>query len=309
MSRLRSQKLQRVENLTMQRLVLTLVVGISLINAIPCIKWRETKNCDPNGLRNPANDASCSTVIKGKRSGYCECTDRKRAHPVDCDHHEFTCDVACEKDESANLKVPSDYRHVTCGSSIRLVHEMSRYNLHSHEINYGSGSGQQSVTAHGSSDDPNSLWLVKEGDDETPCVLGQPIKCGAQIRLEHISTRRNLHSHAYRSPLTSNAEVSGYGVAGEGDSGDTWIVECEEAQQCDAANKCEDDALWKRYEMIKLRHLESKKYLLTSPKSRFNENNCPHCPINGQQEIAASSAVDEMIFWFAGSGVYISSSL
>ena len=37
---------------------------------------------------------------------------------------------------------------VTCGSAIKLVHEETNYELHSHDINYGSGSRQQSVTAH-----------------------------------------------------------------------------------------------------------------------------------------------------------------
>ncbi len=35
---------------------------------------------------------------------------------------------------------------VTFGSLIKLVHEGSKAKLHSHEIAYGSGSGQQSVT-------------------------------------------------------------------------------------------------------------------------------------------------------------------
>lgn len=35
--------------------------------------------------------------------------------------------------------------------------------LHSHEIKFGFGSKQQSVTAFDRSDDSNSLWLIKEG--------------------------------------------------------------------------------------------------------------------------------------------------
>jgi dolichyl-phosphate-mannose--protein O-mannosyl transferase len=60
------------------------------------------------------------------------------------------------------LHYPSGAEYVTCGSTIKLVHEVSRFRLHSHEVNYGTGSGQQSVTAHGSRDDYNSYWLVNK---------------------------------------------------------------------------------------------------------------------------------------------------
>ena len=49
---------------------------------------------------------------------------------------------------------------VTCGSVIKLRHESTGYHLHSHTIKWGGGSGQQSVTAHGSEDDQGSMWLV-----------------------------------------------------------------------------------------------------------------------------------------------------
>jgi dolichyl-phosphate-mannose--protein O-mannosyl transferase len=48
---------------------------------------------------------------------------------------------------------------VTCGSVIKLMHERSKYRLHSHEVAYGSGSGQQSVTAFPTGDDSNSYWV------------------------------------------------------------------------------------------------------------------------------------------------------
>lgn len=49
---------------------------------------------------------------------------------------------------------------VTCGSVIKVRHEASGYHLHSHSIKWGGGSGQQSVTAHGSEDDQGSMWIV-----------------------------------------------------------------------------------------------------------------------------------------------------
>lgn len=50
----------------------------------------------------------------------------------------------------------------------------SGFRLHSHEVKYGSGSGQQSVTAYPEGDDPNSYWLV-QGADMTECPQGE---CG-----------------------------------------------------------------------------------------------------------------------------------
>lgn len=46
-----------------------------------------------------------------------------------------------------------------------------------------------------------------------------PIKCGQTIRLQHLSTGRNLHSHTFVSPLSRNLEVSAFGERGEGDEG------------------------------------------------------------------------------------------
>ena len=50
---------------------------------------------------------------------------------------------------------------MTCGSAIKLQHVGTGFRVHSHDIKWGSGSQQQSVTAMNSMDDPNSLWVVK----------------------------------------------------------------------------------------------------------------------------------------------------
>lgn len=50
---------------------------------------------------------------------------------------------------------------VTCGSSIKLKHVSNpKFRLHSHQVSYSRGSGQQSVTAFPSSDDGQSYWIV-----------------------------------------------------------------------------------------------------------------------------------------------------
>ncbi|PRD23959.1 UNVERIFIED_CONTAM: Sdf2l1 [Trichonephila clavipes] len=111
------------------------------------------------------------------------------------------------------------YSYVTCGSVIKLLNNHSKVRLHSHEVKYGSGSGQQSVTAVEDHDDVNSHWVIK-GKGGKMCKRGEPISCGTVIRLEHLATKKNLHSHHFSSPLSSNQEVSAFGEDGEGDTGE-----------------------------------------------------------------------------------------
>ena len=55
-------------------------------------------------------------------------------------------------------------------------------------------------------------------------IYRQPIECGQTIRLTHVSTNRNLHSHHFQSPLSHNLEVSAYGDNGEGDEGKYFYI-------------------------------------------------------------------------------------
>lgn len=48
---------------------------------------------------------------------------------------------------------------VTYGSVLKLMHEKTRFRLHSHDVPYGSGSGQQSVTGFPGVDDSNGYWV------------------------------------------------------------------------------------------------------------------------------------------------------
>ena len=73
-------------------------------------------------------------------------------------------------------KVPSlitdfQYEYVTCGSVLKLYNTLSAVRLHSHDVKYGSGSGQQSVTGVDSSDDHNSYWQVR-GKMGKDCIRG-----------------------------------------------------------------------------------------------------------------------------------------
>ncbi|RVW36915.1 Stromal cell-derived factor 2-like protein [Vitis vinifera] len=76
-----------------------------------------------------------------------------------------------------------------------------------HDVPYGSGSGQQSVTAFPNVDDSNSYWIVRPllGSSSKQ---GDSIKSGTIIRLQHMRTRKWLHSHLHASPISGNLEVS-----------------------------------------------------------------------------------------------------
>jgi hypothetical protein len=113
---------------------------------------------------------------------------------------------------------------------IKMRHHLTTNTLHSHARNYGhpGTSGQQQVTAFAGSDD-NDLWRVK-GPDGQPATFkeGEPVQHGDTIRLEHVLTGRNLHSHGgFPSPVTGQQEVTCYGNNGIGDANDNWRIEIE----------------------------------------------------------------------------------
>jgi len=62
-------------------------------------------------------------------------------------------------------------QHVTCGSVLKLMNTDYNVRLHSHDIKYGSGSGQQSVTGTDLKEDGNSYWLVK-AESKKQCTRG-----------------------------------------------------------------------------------------------------------------------------------------
>ena len=148
---------------------------------------------------------------------------------------------------------------------MRIRNERTGFFLHSSELNYGSGSGQQIVDAFDGDHDYNSLWQIKEheADEVVPCRTGTRIACGSSIRLEHMNTQRNLHSHAaFQSPVTGRQEVSAFGNRGDGDRGDNWIIECSS-----------DDVGGFIYGKTKfyLKHKDTGKYLYTDQQSKYTQ--------------------------------------
>lgn len=171
---------------------------------------------------------------------------------------------------------------VTCGSVLKLVNKSYAVRLHSHEVTYGSGSGQQSITGFRGETDSNSYWWLKGTD----CNRGDSVKCGSEIILTHINTMKNLHSHNFRAPLSKNQEVSAFGDDGAGDEMDIWIVTCPYQT-------------WRRDGSVKLKHKGTQKYLSVSGQ-QYNR------PISGQMEVVGQSQSGGATDWKAVEGVYVS---
>lgn len=118
-------------------------------------------------------------------------------------------------------------RQLAYGAAITLKnHRTGGGYLHSHWHIYpeGIGARQQQITTYSHKDD-NNLWLVKKFDTEDIPKEPVLVKHGDLIRLEHVVTRRNLHSHKEIAPVSKkHYQVTGYGENGTGDANDVWKV-------------------------------------------------------------------------------------
>lgn len=187
----------------------------------------------------------------------------------------------------ANAAEAKGIQYVTCGSTLKLMNLEYKVRLHSHDIKYGSGSGQQAVTGTSSKEDGNSYWLIKAGTKKQ-CTRGEPVKCGDVIRLEHIATKKNLHSHLVSSPLSGKQEISAYGDSqGEGDTGDNWLLEC-------------NTEFWDRNDPVTLKHVDTHTYLGVSGRVYGT-------PIPGQAEVIGEYSSDSLphVQWVTAEGVFI----
>ena len=82
---------------------------------------------------------------------------------------------------------------MTCGSVVKLQHASTGVNLHSHEISYGSGSGQQSVTGYTGGDDANDYWAVRGTE---VCNLATSVPVSSSCILPDNSLRNSGSHHA-----------------------------------------------------------------------------------------------------------------
>ncbi|CAH9092073.1 unnamed protein product [Cuscuta epithymum] len=175
---------------------------------------------------------------------------------------------------------------ITYGSTIKLMHEKTKVRLHSHDVPYGSGSGQQSVTGFPSVDDANSYWVVKP-DPDSSAKQGDAIKTGSIIRLQHMRTRRWLHSHLHASPISGNMEVSCYGDDNKSDTGDFWRLEIEGSGKT-----------WRQDQKVRFHHVDTGGYL--------HSHNKKYTRIaGGQQEVCGVKEKKPDNIWLALEGVYL----
>ncbi|XP_065009836.1 stromal cell-derived factor 2-like protein [Musa acuminata AAA Group] len=180
----------------------------------------------------------------------------------------------------------ADVVEITYGSVIKLMHEKTKYRLHSHDVPYGSGSGQQSVTGSPDVDDSNSYWIVRPQPDSS-ARQGDIIETGAIIRLQHMKTRRWLHSHLHASPLSGNLEVSCYGGDDRSDTGDFWRLEIEGSGKT-----------WRKDQRVRLQHVDTGGYLHSHDK-KYNRI------AGGQQEVCGVRDKRADNIWLAAEGVYL----
>mmetsp|Transcript_14679 Transcript_14679/g.40569 ORF Transcript_14679/g.40569 Transcript_14679/m.40569 type:complete len:222 (-) Transcript_14679:1468-2133(-) len=197
---------------------------------------------------------------------------------------------------------------VTCGSAVKMTHVESgmkkhdSYFLNSEAKSLGGGSGQQIVTAVSNPTTTNALWLIRAPNSDRSDVAsacqdgpGTPIRCGSSIRLTHLNTMRNLHSHGQRSPLSRQQEVTAYGEGdGRGDAGDDWMVVC-------------DGEHWQREKHVQFQHVDTGKYLGASSTVQFTQQNCGRqCPIMNHLEIFGRGQKDGFSKFVVEMGVHLS---
>lgn len=102
---------------------------------------------------------------------------------------------------------------------------------------------------------------------------GAPVPHLGLLRLEHVATKRNLHSHEIASAVTGQQEVSAFGENGEGDANCNWRVHYEDAGG-----------------LMRLEHE------LTGHRLHSHELNYPDWGFE-QQEVTCFEGVDENDLW------------
>ncbi|KAK3826721.1 MAG: MIR motif-containing protein, partial [Linnemannia gamsii] len=193
---------------------------------------------------------------------------------------------------------------------LKLTHRPPQFKLHSHTVQYSSGSGQQSVTGLDGKEkkenkggynkaSPPPLFIFSSWCS-SECERGQPIQCDQTIRLRHVQTNYHFHSNFdHRSPLSRSQEVSAFEGA---DDGYHWIVECHRG------NESRPDAaavtFWRRKASIRLRHKNTGHYLGARKEHVYQQ------PTLGQIEVAGypggnnhKPVSGEYLLWMAQEGV------
>jgi dolichyl-phosphate-mannose--protein O-mannosyl transferase len=188
---------------------------------------------------------------------------------------------------------------ITCGSTLRIQNIITKYYLSSFGMNWSTGSKLQIITGIEEDNDINSLFLIKEGDGIFPCKNGENILCDSIIRLEHISTGKNIHSHEFPSFITGKQEACAFGDNGIGDVNDNFKIICYKQKG--------EKKIFGKSEFF-LQHVPTGKYLFIDyKKSMFNDFNCRGCPIRGQREVSLTDEKDKQCLWKVAGGIIFES--
>ena len=100
-------------------------------------------------------------------------------------------------------------REVAYGAVVTLMnHRTGGAYLHSHFHLYpeGMGAKQQQVTTYAHKDEIN-VFVIKKWNEEPPnntdpYAIVDLVKNGDLVRLEHVTSRRNIHSHRESAPVS-----------------------------------------------------------------------------------------------------------
>ena len=191
----------------------------------------------------------------------------------------------CEKMSEEDIISTIESKTITYGSSLRIQNTITKFYLSSFGMNWSTGSGLQIITAVESDKDTNSLFTIKEGENYPQKLNGESVLCGDIIRLEHITTGKNLHSHAFKSFVTDSQEACAFGEDGQGDVNDNFRISCYQ--------KKDNDIITGKTEFF-LQHVPTEQFLYINYRySMYNDRNCRGCPIRGQREVSLTNRKDK----------------
>jgi hypothetical protein len=173
------------------------------------------------------------------------------------------------------------------GDHIRLRHEQTGAYLRSWDKIYEQpNNSRQQIVVCTAKPEPNTLWLVKGpyGQPEN-YKRGENVRSNDRIRLEHVQTGKNLHTHLDRlGPVTHGQhEVSCYKLKAGGDNKDDWTLIFGSGDKLVTAKQ------------FRLRNAGTNEFLHShlGISNFFTEM---------YQEVTAATANDENDFWVCESG-------
>ena len=207
--------------------------------------------------------------------------------------------ITCVNMSEEDIKSTIESKTITYGSSLRIQNSITKYYLSSFGMNWSTGSGLQIVTAVQSDKEINSLFTIKEGENYPTKINGDPVLCGDIIRLEHIGTGKNLHSHDFKSFVTNSQEACAFGEDGNGDVNDNFRISCYKQN--------DNDLITGKTEFF-LQHVPTQNWLYINYKtSMYDDRNCRGCPIRGQREVSLTTKKDKQCLWKVIGGIIFSS--